>query len=122
VGGRCTAAAEEWSGYQRPRPEPPDGVGDGGKQRPEAVVRLLLENGVETNDIDDHGRSISHLARGGNIGIINLLIDLGLDINVKDKRGESILRHAASRGSLEAVERILQLHPVVIANPFTLGS
>lgn len=50
------------------------------------------------------------------IKVINLLIDLGLDINAKDKRGESTLHYAASGGSLQAVKRILQLDPIIDAD------
>jgi ankyrin repeat protein len=56
-------------------------------------------------------------ARGGHIGVTKYLINLGLDVNAKDKRGESTLYYTASGGSLEVMERILQSDPVIYTNP-----
>jgi len=76
------------------------------------LLRLLLTGNRAGQDLrDDQGRSALHLAaRGGHIETINNLLALGMDINVKDMRGDQILSYAASGASALTVQRILQ-HP-----------
>jgi ankyrin repeat protein len=75
-----------------------------------AVIEQLLDHETDKNLVDSHGRNALHLApRGGHIGIVNYLMDLGLDAAAKDKRGFTILYYAAASGLLEGLERVLQI-------------
>ncbi|XTI84042.1 ankyrin repeat protein, partial [Cenococcum geophilum] len=76
------------------------------------LLRLLLTGNRAGQDLrDDQGRSALHLAaRGGHISTMDSLLALGMDINVKDMRGDQILSYAASGASALTVQRILQ-HP-----------
>jgi len=76
------------------------------------LLRLLLTGNRAGQDLrDDQGRSALHLAaRGGRIDTVDSLLALGMDINVKDMRGDQILSYAASGASALTVQKILQ-HP-----------
>jgi ankyrin repeat protein len=74
------------------------------------VMKQLLENGVDKNSADSHGRNALHLAaRGGHLEIFNYLMDLGLDPAGKDKRGFATLHYAAASCSLEVLKLALEI-------------
>jgi ankyrin repeat protein len=75
-----------------------------------AVMKQLLEHGVDKNSADSHGRNALHLtARGGHLEIFSYLMNLGLDPGGKDKRGFTTLHYAAASSSLEVLKLALQI-------------
>jgi hypothetical protein len=61
---------------------------------------------------DGQGRYLLHIAaQNGQAEIISFLMDKGISASTKDAKGNDILCHAASSGSLETVNKVLQLMP-----------
>jgi ankyrin repeat protein len=75
-----------------------------------AVMKQLLEYGVEKNAADNDGKNALHLAaRGGHLEIFSYLLDLGLDPGGKDKSGFTALHYAAASSPLEVLKLALQI-------------
>ena len=50
---------------------------------------------------------LTHAALGGNLEVLKLLINKGLDINAMDKNGCTILMDAAIGGNVEALKLLI---------------
>jgi ankyrin repeat protein len=79
------------------------------------VARMLLERNAEVNSLDDKGltplrRALEGVPRGPDIvRFVRLLFDNGADLHTRDKRGNTLLHFAASRGHLEVARTLLEL-------------
>jgi ankyrin repeat protein len=71
----------------------------------EMVVHLLMAYGADCHQLDEHGRNALHVAaRGGNLNVVNYLLDRGLDFSVRGKRGDmmsEILEYHRRRKQVE---------------------
>ena len=84
------------------------------------VVLVLLEAGCPINIVTSVGQNILHFAAEcGNVGLLGLLVERGLDVN-GDADGYTPLHSAAANGKLEAVRELLRLgaDPTVVAGVF----
>jgi hypothetical protein len=73
----------------------------------EAVVKLLLEKGIEPDSKDNLGQTpLSWAAGGGHEAVVKLLLEKGVELDSKDNRGRTPLSRAAERGH-EAVVKLL---------------
>jgi ankyrin repeat protein len=71
-------------------------------------LKLLLDHGVDPNQINNHGDSpLSTAARNGYLAIVLLLLDHGVDPNQINKGGDSPLSTAACNGDLAIVLLLL---------------
>ena len=68
------------------------------------VVKLLIEKGIDINQIDIFRHNALHWA--SNVEVVKLLIEKGIDINQTDKNGWNALHWASKRGHKE-IEQIL---------------
>ena len=74
-----------------------------------AVVSLLVEEGVDVNGIDEHGKTSLHLAcRCGHVDVARELLNLGAEVRAIDKSGNTPLHEAARVGSVEVTELLLK--------------
>jgi ankyrin repeat protein len=74
----------------------------------EAVVRLLLSRGADTNIEDNDGwTALCYAAMGGHETIVRLLVDHGADINIGDNHGQTALFCAVLRGHDTTVRPLL---------------
>jgi len=75
----------------------------------EKVKTLLAGHAEWLNDPDQNQKTPLHLAlESGHIDIARYLIELGADINLKDKDAASPLHNAAYLGNLEIVDRLIK--------------
>lgn len=82
------------------------------KSKSDTVTRLLATGEADINSIDMFGRSaILIMALGGPPGcekMLDQLLNTGsVNVNLKDKDGETAITHAAYSGRLEFVKRLL---------------
>lgn len=74
----------------------------------DAVVRLLLEKGVDIDARDEGGRTALPIAaENGHEEVVRLLIDNGADINARDKGNRTTLPIAAEKGHEEIVRLLV---------------
>jgi hypothetical protein len=77
--------------------------------RQTAVVKLLINHGVDVNVHDKSRRTVLHdAAEANDAKIVQLLLQNGADSNAVDGLGRSALELAAARGNIEAVEVLLK--------------
>jgi len=75
--------------------EPP--IWEAVRRRHANVVRLLLERGADPNHVWPTGATLLHMAAGmGNVEIVRILIQVGMNINASDNDGQTPLHSAAS--------------------------
>ena len=73
------------------------------------IVKLLLENGADANDVDTVGRTPFHFAcMRGNMDIANLLIKEGCDIHKNEMTGHSAMHFACMSDNVKMVEFLLK--------------
>lgn len=76
------------------------------------LLALALTSGNSEADIeytDKRGlRLLHYAARGGQVGILQLLIDGGADIHARDGSGRTALSRAATGGNIDAVKLLLE--------------
>lgn len=73
-----------------------------------ATKELLLECLADIRDIAEYATPLMHAVRGGNIEIIDLLIDSGADVNAINDRGEFPLQMAVFESA--TMTKALLLH------------
>ncbi|CAC5358030.1 unnamed protein product [Mytilus coruscus] len=72
------------------------------------IVLVLLENGAEVNDHDEHGRTALYFAaKDGNTELILILIEHEADVNVQLNNGMTPIYIASEHDHLEAVKMLL---------------
>ncbi|KAF2477457.1 ankyrin [Lindgomyces ingoldianus] len=75
------------------------------------LVKYLFEQGIEAlEQPDHHGHTLMHYAtESRRIQLIDFLNLRGHSIRARDKTGRTVLHHAASKGKLAAVIKLLEL-------------
>lgn len=76
-------------------------------RRPDlSVVKVLVDSGVNIHSVDKQGKSLGHFLSSSrkNIEAIDLLVDLGLDINVFSLASYTPLMNASYNGDIKAVK------------------
>lgn len=74
-----------------------------------AMLKALLEAGVETEGKDDQGQTILMHAAGKNqLGILNALLKAGANKDAKDNEGRTALMHAAGKNRLGALKVLIK--------------
>ncbi|MDA8104142.1 MAG: ankyrin repeat domain-containing protein [Nitrospiraceae bacterium] len=72
-----------------------------------AIMKFLVENGVDPNKRDKDGRTalmyIGNFSNPYSLNAVKLLIDHGADINAKDKSGKSVLTYASENSNPDVV-------------------
>ena len=69
------------------------------------AFQMLIQNGADPSLKDNEGFSLLHsAARGGNTSIINKLLSLGLDADLKDLYGKTPLIIAMEENNSDAVK------------------
>ncbi|EED24412.1 ankyrin repeat-containing protein, putative [Talaromyces stipitatus ATCC 10500] len=75
----------------------------------EAIVKILVEMGLDINQQDSYGRTALHMVSfQGHTNIAELLLDKGADIHVKDSNGRTALHTAASQGHDTMTQLLLE--------------
>lgn len=72
------------------------------------LVRLLLDHGADVNATGPEGRAPMHLVPAGRSDIIDLLVDSGSHVGIKDYNGNSALMLAVFQGQPERVKTYLR--------------
>ena len=74
------------------------------------VARLLLQHGCDISTRNyTHGSNAFHMAAAsGDVEILRMLIEHGADVSARDTRGWDAIMYAASWGTPEAVQLLLQ--------------
>lgn len=73
----------------------------------ERVVKLIPDSDLSV--VDDYGESCLHLAvLKGNIEMVTLLLENGIDVNMQNKKGNTPLHYAADLGHTSIAELILK--------------
>lgn len=72
------------------------------------ILRLLLEQGAEIDDGDDHWNLLHCAALHEHPEAVRLLLDRGVKIDAVDGRGRSALHYAATTGHPETVGLLLE--------------
>jgi ankyrin repeat protein len=76
------------------------------------IARLLLDQGAKANIKNAHGQTLLHQASQSKYlcespNVLQLLLELGLDVNARDKRQETPLHFACSCGNFETAQVLL---------------
>ena len=72
------------------------------------AFEMLIQNGADPSLKDNGGFSLLHFAaRGGNTSIINKLLSLGLDVDLKYLYGKTPLIIAIEKNNSDAVKVLL---------------
>ena len=72
------------------------------------LIRLLLDNGADTEERDTDGRTLLHLAaRDPNQGLVELLLAHHADVNAKNRGGLTPLHYVASSGQGDLASHLL---------------
>ena len=73
-------------------------------------VKLLLDEGVDVNVIDEDDRrtSLIEACLGGSVEIVDLLLKNGVHINAVDNYGNTALVYACAGGFIKIVKLLLQ--------------
>ncbi|OQS04816.1 hypothetical protein THRCLA_02974 [Thraustotheca clavata] len=80
----------------------------------EHLVRFFAEKGANLGQFDSVGNCFSLLhdtARAGHACVIQVLVEFGVSINLRDSSGDLPLHWAARRNHLEAVKALLEIPP-----------
>lgn len=82
----------------------------------DALLRIMLENGVTPNLRDEDGKTaLHHASMEGRLNVAQLLLDRGADLDLRDAWGNSALALGISGQHVEIVTLLLQhgalLHP-----------
>ncbi|XP_018574498.1 uncharacterized protein LOC108913430 [Anoplophora glabripennis] len=74
------------------------------------VIKYLIQKGANINSKDDRGRTVLHLVSRKSRGVptAKLLIELGIDIHIKNMFGQTALYVSAFRGVLGMVELLVK--------------
>ena len=77
------------------------------------LLRLVYEQyHADQGLVDSHGRSPLLLAaRGGHLDTFNYLVNLNLETNIEDEKGDGLIHYAASNGSLQILNAVLHKQP-----------
>ena len=72
------------------------------------AFEMLIQNGADPSLKNNGGFSLLHFAaQGGNTSIINKLLSLGLDVDLKDLYGKTPLIIAIEKNNSDAVKVLL---------------
>jgi len=69
----------------------------------DGICRLLLQSGSDGLTINDQGLALAHLSASCskmNVAVLEVLMDFGVDIEILDMKGRSLIHHTALEGSL----------------------
>ena len=91
------------------------------EKRDQELIRFLLDQGVKIN-ATTAGRKETALMRRAEVGdfeTLSLLLDLGADMNLRDKSGVTALMRAARNRKQRIVRRLLEADAGVDATDFT---
>jgi len=73
------------------------------------IVKKLIKNGSDPNQIDNQGQSLLILAcSSGNLDIVKYLIELGVDINFISTSGKSALHISCEKGYYETSKYLIE--------------
>lgn len=70
------------------------------------MVDLLLKSGANPNLVSDESTALVNAVKSGEISLINLLINNGCDIILRDRSGRSALDYAQETGNTEIINRL----------------
>lgn len=74
----------------------------------EATIQFLLDRGADPNTISMQDMTpLMHASASANASVVQLLLEWGVDLEIKDSKGVTALTHAAMRKSTEAVIQLL---------------
>ncbi|EPS37921.1 hypothetical protein H072_8368 [Dactylellina haptotyla CBS 200.50] len=106
-------------------------LGAGGIKRNPAIFKVFLDNGADIMAQNSNGDSPLIIAAGsGPLSAVKVLVEAGMDVNLRNKLGETALFHASkmncadiaqfllengARGSLEVWETVHKRTPLLIA-------
>ncbi|XP_033124057.1 ankycorbin-like [Anneissia japonica] len=77
----------------------------------EKLQTTLTKKGTSATKLDAEGKSAFHLAaKLGQYPCLEILLQLGADVNVVDKKGCTALHCASKSGHFNCIQRLLQLH------------
>jgi len=68
------------------------------------LVKEYLKQGLKIDENDSQGKTALHIAASnGHVRTVELLVDLGCSVELRDNTGHEALDHAVLAGSLAAV-------------------
>lgn len=73
------------------------------------MIKLLIKNGAKLNYDEGFINTAHVVATTGNVDILEILLDHGLNINVKDMNGNTPLHAAMLYGKFEMTKRLMEL-------------
>ncbi|KAL8729443.1 MAG: hypothetical protein Q9181_005000 [Wetmoreana brouardii] len=87
------------------------------------LIQELLRKGANIDEAYQHGNtSLQYAARNGNVKVMELLLELGADVNAPGSRdGGRALWHAAASGSDRAVQILIDKGAEIDAIPYEEG-
>lgn len=73
------------------------------------ILQLYLDNGGDKHAVDFHGRTVLHFAAANGCGpaLLDYLLKQGLEIEARDKNGETPLHRAAAKANPWMIEQLL---------------
>ena len=73
------------------------------------VVKVLLQNGADVNDVDVLEWTALHCAaKKGHVGVVKVLIQNGADVNAVDEEKSTALHYAARYGHVDVAKVLIQ--------------
>lgn len=73
-----------------------------------SFVQMLLEKGADPQKENWYGMALHGAAEAGQVGTINILLNHGVDIDMRDQRGRTALHCATISGHRNAIEKLLK--------------
>ncbi len=81
----------------------------------DALTVLLIEHGADVNCKDEYGRTMLH--KLGSVDEINKMLDMGFNVNAKDRDGCTPVERAIGRRDAAATKLLLSRGAVLDKNP-----
>lgn len=83
-----------------------------------AIISLLLDQGADTEQINDYGETpLMYACKRGNPRNVDLLLEAGSCLDAADHQGRKAVHHAASGGSVHTLHYLEQVHGVTFGEP-----
>ena len=81
------------------------------------IIELLINKGADVNKVDYYGQTPIRWLSSHNKNIVKMLLEYGIDPNIKDNDGRTILDDAYEENFTDAIELLISFGAISIIKP-----